>query len=106
MPHMAAIVHHGGIGTAALALRAGRPSAIAPFMTDQLFWADILAGKSVAPKPVPRGRLTLPALTAALEQALNDRSMQQRAAALGALIGEEDGVNVAAARIEAIAARR
>lgn len=30
-PRMAAVIHHGGAGTTAAALRAGRPSVICPF---------------------------------------------------------------------------
>jgi rhamnosyltransferase subunit B len=36
LPHAAAIVHHGGIGTTAEALRAGIPQIVAPFAWDQL----------------------------------------------------------------------
>lgn len=35
LPHAAALVHHGGIGTTAEALRAGTPQLIAPFAWDQ-----------------------------------------------------------------------
>ena len=34
-PHMRCVVHHGGIGTCAAALRAGVPQVICPFMLDQ-----------------------------------------------------------------------
>lgn len=34
-PHARAIVHHGGIGTTAQALRSGRPQLIAPYLVDQ-----------------------------------------------------------------------
>jgi rhamnosyltransferase subunit B len=35
LPHCAAIVHHGGIGTAALAFAAGIPQVVTPFAHDQ-----------------------------------------------------------------------
>lgn len=35
LPHCAAIVHHGGIGTAALAFAAGTPQVVTPFAHDQ-----------------------------------------------------------------------
>jgi UDP:flavonoid glycosyltransferase YjiC (YdhE family) len=101
---MAAIVHHGGAGTTAAALRAGLPSVVVPFMGDQFFWAHILARKGVAPAAVPDATLTATALSQAITAALNDRSMRRRAAELGALIREEDGTGGAAARIEAIGA--
>ncbi|MEM8558775.1 MAG: glycosyltransferase, partial [Bacteroidota bacterium] len=37
-PRMAVVVHHGGAGTTAAGLRAGRPSVICPFFVDQPFW--------------------------------------------------------------------
>jgi len=103
-PRMAAVVHHGGAGTTAAALRAGLPSIVVPFMGDQFFWASILAQKGVAPAAVPQTRLSAAALSRAITLALGDAAMRQRAAALGTLVREEDGVGRAAARIEAIGA--
>jgi sterol 3beta-glucosyltransferase len=103
-PRMAAIVHHGGAGTTAAALRAGVPSVVVPFMGDQYFWARALALKGVAPEAVPHARLSAAALSRGMTLALSDTATRQRAAALGALIREEDGVGRAADRIEAIAA--
>lgn len=37
-PRMAAVVHHGGAGTTAAGLRAGRPSIVCPAFGDQSFW--------------------------------------------------------------------
>ncbi len=37
-PRVAAVVHHGGAGTTAAGLRAGRPTVICPFIIDQFFW--------------------------------------------------------------------
>ncbi|MGW5524719.1 glycosyltransferase [Gordonia sp. NPDC003950] len=39
-PHCAAVVHHGGAGTTAAALRAGVPSAVYSFTAEQPFWAE------------------------------------------------------------------
>ena len=36
LPHAAALVHHGGIGTTAQALRAGTPQLVFPFSYDQI----------------------------------------------------------------------
>jgi sterol 3beta-glucosyltransferase len=103
-PRMATIVHQGGAGTTAAALRAGVPSVVVPFMGDQYFWARILAQKGVAPEAVPHAQLSAAALSRAMTLALNGTAMRQHAAALGALIREEDGVERAADRIEVIAA--
>jgi len=39
---MAAVVHHGGAGTTAAGLRAGKPTVICPFIADQPFWGRII----------------------------------------------------------------
>jgi len=104
-PRMVAVVHHGGAGTTAAALRAGVPSVVVPFMGDQFFWARILARKGVAAEAVPRTQLSISALSRAVSLTLKDHSMRQRAAVLSALIHEEDGVGRAAARIEALGNR-
>ena len=38
-----AVVHHGGAGTTAAGLRAGKPTMIVPFFGDQPFWASMIA---------------------------------------------------------------
>ncbi len=61
-PRMAAIVHHGGAGTTAAALRAGKPSFVVPYMSDQPFWASRLFDLGVAPHAVPHNQLTADSL--------------------------------------------
>lgn len=100
-PRMAAIVHHGGAGTTAAALRAGVPSVVVPFMADQPYWAGRLTALGVAPPAIGHGRLTTSALAAALRIVLDDTAMRARTAALGARIRAEDGLGVAVARVEA-----
>lgn len=39
-PHAKGIVHHGGVGTMAAALKSGKPQLIMPFSVDQPFWAN------------------------------------------------------------------
>src|SRR5690606_34222943 len=61
-----AVVHHGGAGTTAAALRAGLPQVVVPSALDQPFWAQRLHALGVAPPPVPRTALTAERLVAAL----------------------------------------
>jgi sterol 3beta-glucosyltransferase len=51
-PRVAAVVHHGGAGTTAAGLRAGRPTVIVPFFGDQPFWGRIVAARGVGPQPI------------------------------------------------------
>ena len=94
-PRMAAVVHHGGAGTTAAGLRAGKPSVICPFITDQFFGGrvhDLGAG----PQPVPQRRLSAERLAAAIDLAVNDEAVAEASRALGERIAREDGVAVAA----------
>ncbi len=100
-PQMAAVVHHGGIGTTAAGLRAGVPSILTPFFADQPLWGSIVYRLGVGPKPIPNARLTADKLARAIEQAVSDPGMRVRAAALGAKLRSEDGTGVAVRAFEA-----
>lgn len=52
------IVHHGGVGTMATALKSGRPQLIIPFSVDQPFWANRLYTMGYALKPLREKSLT------------------------------------------------
>lgn len=99
-----AVVHHGGAGTTALALRAGLPQVVVPSALDQPFWAQRLHALGVAPAPVPRKTLTADRLVAALS--VDDVEMRRRAHELGALIEAEDGTGTAVRIIEDMVAGR
>jgi sterol 3beta-glucosyltransferase len=92
LPRMRMVIHHGGAGTTGAALRAGVPSAAVPFTADQAFWGRIIRRRGVGPAPTPARRLTVDRLAGMIDTAVNDQSMQQRAAALGSRLQEEDGV--------------
>jgi sterol 3beta-glucosyltransferase len=94
-PRMAAVVHHGGVGTTAAGLRAGVPSIIIPFMGDQPFWGKRVADLGVGPQPIPRQQLTAAGLVTAIRTAVTNTVMQQKAHTLGEHIRAEDGVRQA-----------
>jgi sterol 3beta-glucosyltransferase len=106
LPQMAAIMHHGGAGTAAAGLRAGIPAVTMPFLSDQHFWALRLSELGVAALPLRYRELTPGGLAAAVERVVNDATMLRRAVALGAAIRAEDGIGRAVARIEILMARQ
>jgi len=91
-PQMAAVVHHGGAGTMAAGLRAGKPTVICPFFGDQPFWGRRMAALGVGTLPIPQKQLTVERLSAAIVAVTGDAAMRERAAALGAQIRAEDGV--------------
>jgi UDP:flavonoid glycosyltransferase YjiC (YdhE family) len=99
---VAAVVHHGGVGTTAAGLRAGVPSILVPFFADQPFWAGRVRALGVGPDAIPRRELTAGRLAQALHTAVADEALRRRAAEVGALIRAEDGVGRAVALIAAL----
>jgi UDP:flavonoid glycosyltransferase YjiC (YdhE family) len=101
-PRTAGVVHHGGAGTTAAGLRAGRPSFIISHMSDQPFWGRRLHELGVGVKPVPRHQLTAEKLATGLRRLAEDTDLAARAAALGQQIAAERGVEAAVAAIGAV----
>ncbi len=99
-PRMASIVHHGGAGTTAAALRAGKPSVVVPFLGDQSFWARRVTDLGVAPRAVPYRVLDPERLARSIGRSLEDEEMRRNAARLAAAIAAENGVSRAADIIE------
>ena len=97
-----AVVHQGGAGTTAAAIRAGKPSIVCPFVADQPYWGNQVHRLGIGPKPIRQSRLRAENLARAIDQAVQDRQMQSRAADLGVKVAAEDGV----ARAVEIVARR
>ncbi|MDF2998280.1 MAG: glycosyl transferase [Xanthobacteraceae bacterium] len=100
--HVAAVVHAGGAGTTAAALRAGRPSVVVPFVLDQFFWAERLHALRAAPPPLPGSELGERRLAAALRQATGNAEIVENARRLRQLVRSEGGVALAADRIERV----
>lgn len=101
-PRVAAVVHHGGSGTTAAGLRAGRPTVICPFFGDQLFWGRRVRDLGVGSAPIPQKRLTAERLASAIREVTTSAAIRRAADALGETLRQEDGVGVAVRRIEAI----
>ena len=104
-PRVAAVVHHGGAGTTAAGLRAGKPTVICPFLGDQTFWGMLVHARGAGPRPIPSRRLTVARLASAIAAAVHDPLIRQRAADLGARIQQEDGVATAVGIITKIVRR-
>jgi rhamnosyltransferase subunit B len=99
MPRCAAVVHQGGIGTTAQALRAGRPTVIVPWAYDQPDNAERLRKLGVS-RTIPRSGYTSRASAQALSRILEDVLYRQQAAELGTNIAHEDGLKSAADAVE------
>lgn len=93
-PQVSCVVHHGGAGTTAAGLKAGKPTVVVPFFGDQFFWGERVALAGAGPPPIPYARLTLESLAEAIRVALDSHTIE-RAAGIGAKLRSEDGVGVA-----------
>ena len=99
-PKMVAAVHHGGAGTTAAAVRAGIPSLIMPFITEQAFWSVQLEKLGVAAPRLNRGKVTVDQLATGIAR-IQSRALIEKAAALGQVIRAENGVETAIGQLKA-----
>ncbi len=93
-PRAAVIVHQGGIGTTAQAMRSGRPMLVMPYAHDQPDNAERLARLGIA-RTISREGYTPARAAAALRHLLDNPAYSQRALAVAAAIRREDGVRAA-----------
>lgn len=99
-PRCAAVVHHGGVGTTAAGLRAGRPSVVCPFFGDQPFWGRCVQNLGAGPAPLLQKTLTAEALAEAIRAAVSSDSIREHAEAVGTAIRAEDGIEAAVQFVE------
>jgi len=98
-PRAAAIVHQGGVGTTAQALRAGRPMVVVPFAHDQFDNAARVTRLGVA-RTLGRSRLNATNLAWTIAALLADSGATKTAADISARIRTERGAARAAEAIE------
>ncbi len=92
-PRCSAVIHHGGAGTAAAALRSGKPNLVLPLAVDQPFWARRIHLFGASPPPLDPHALTSSQVAAALSQALESEAIHQRASLIGEAVKSEDGLH-------------
>ena len=103
-PRVAAVVHHGGAGTTAAGLAAGRPTLVCPFFGDQGFWGAQVRALGAGPKPIAQKALTRQRLASAIRRMTSDGgAMQSAAGRIGEALRREDGVSETVALIERLA---
>lgn len=92
-PRVDAVVHHGGVGTFAEGLRAGKPTVVAAFFADQPFWGSRNERLGTGPPTLLRRSLTAERLAEAIRRAADHRG---RAEAIGRRLRVEHGAERAA----------
>lgn len=100
-----AVVHHGGIGTAARALAAGVPQLIMPTAHDQFDNAHLLARAGVG-ATVLRRDFTGPVVAATLRRLLNDPAVAHACADGARALAAQDPLSETCDLIEALAVAR
>jgi sterol 3beta-glucosyltransferase len=88
---MKMVVHHGGAGTTAAGLTAGKPSIIIPHNADQPAWGLRVYELGVGAKPIKKTKLTANRLAAAILFAMQP-AIVENAAMLGTKLRTEHGV--------------
>jgi UDP:flavonoid glycosyltransferase YjiC (YdhE family) len=94
-----AIVHQGGIGTTAQALRAGKPMIVVPYGFDQPDNAARVRRLGVA-ETISRRKYNSHRVVAALRRILGDASYAQRAEVIAQEVRTENGARAASDALE------
>ncbi|KAH8593081.1 putative glucosyl/glucuronosyl transferase [Bisporella sp. PMI_857] len=93
--HVSCVIHHGGAGTTAAGITAGRPTVVVPFFGDQPFWGAMIARAGAGPDPIPHKQLTADKLADAINYCLKPESLE-RAKELASKIAAERGSDIGA----------
>ncbi|KAF9871095.1 udp- transferase [Colletotrichum karsti] len=96
---VSAVVHHGGAGTSAAGIAAGRPTVVVPFFGDQPFWGQMIARAGAGPMPVPFKEMTAETLASSIVFALKPE-VQFAVQQMAERIAQEDGAGETAKDIQ------
>lgn len=94
------VVHHGGAGTTASALRAGVPSVIVWHMLDQPYWGQRLASLGLGPAALARLGLKADELATRIREALNNLAYAEHCQSIAKILASERGTAAAVGEIE------
>ena len=98
-PRAAAVVHAGGVGTTALAMRAGRPMLVMPCAHDHFDSAARVTRLGIA-RTISRRRFNPTHVAAELRHLLHTSGYSQRASRIGEQVQRENGVDAACDALE------
>ena len=90
-PKMKTVIHHGGAGTTATGLRAGKSTIIIPHNADQPAWGQRVYELGVGSKPIKKTSLTVDKLASAIHFA-QQANIISNADKLGQELRKENGI--------------
>lgn len=102
-PLVKAVIHHGGIGTIAACMQAGKPFLSCPVMYplgDQHFWGMIGYQKGIALAPIPLKKLTQQLFVDRVRELLENTQLYDNAKKIFELVRQENGTQNAVKQIE------
>ena len=105
LPHVRAAIHHGGIGTVAECMRAGKPFITCPVLYplgDQHFWGTIASKNGLALGPLPLKKINENRFVNAVKELLQNESLYENSRRMMGNLKREDGVASAIEIIETI----
>ena len=91
---VSAVCHHGGAGTTAAGLRAGKPTIIVPFFGDQFFWASRISKIGAGPPAIPAKSFNAKDLSEAFRM-VHQPTTREAADRLRVAFEQEDGCDAA-----------
>jgi len=100
LPRTSLAIHHGGIGTTGASLRAGCPSIVLPFYSDQTFWANRLYEVGVSLPPFKRDRVSEHDIVQAIEKIYSESKFFSKAQQFSEALETDNGVKRAASLID------
>ncbi len=102
-PLCSVVVHHGGAGTTHMALRAGKPAFVLPFILEQRMWAKRVK-KVGAGDWLSFWKATPQKVGSLIRGIVGSTSLRRRAAEMASAMVDEDGTGIATARLERLVA--
>ncbi|WP_102346293.1 glycosyltransferase [Bacillus sp. Marseille-P3661] len=91
-PKTVGVIHHGGAGTTASVLKAGKPMLICPFSADQPFWANRMQELGLAPTPLKEKDMSVETFTRKIEELLVNDTLTKNCTDISTKINSEDGI--------------
>lgn len=96
LPKCSACVIHGGAGTTASCLKAGKPIIFVPFLVDQPFWHRCCRNIGVSPKDIIFNAVTMDSdnLANAINEATQNQEIIEKAKQIQEALLQEDGLQM------------